>query len=249
MRGGHIVRTVLIVETGFTYPEIAGRHGDFDDWFARVLARDGLRIARCVPPKDEPLPTPNTFDAVVVTGSPAMVTDREAWSERTASWLRALVARNVPVLGVCYGHQLLAHALGGVVDYHPQGREIGTHPIRLHPVAQDDLLFSGLPTGFDVHLTHMQSVRRLPEGSVLLAGGDFEPHQAFRVGRCAWGVQFHPEFCSGIMRCYVERLAPRMREEGFDIDALKAGIRETPHARRVLERFAELVVADVLVDA
>ncbi|WP_251265687.1 glutamine amidotransferase-related protein, partial [Enterobacter hormaechei] len=59
------------------------------------------------------LPDPHAFAGVLVTGSAAFVTDHAEWSERSAAWLRQTAHAGLPVFGICYGHQLLAHALGG----------------------------------------------------------------------------------------------------------------------------------------
>ncbi|MBN0903368.1 gamma-glutamyl-gamma-aminobutyrate hydrolase family protein, partial [Pseudomonas aeruginosa] len=115
--------------------------------------------------EDEPLPTPDNQTIAVLTGSWAMVTDRLAWSERTADWIRQAVAIDMPLFGVCYGHQLMAHALGGEVAYHPGGRESGSQTITLSPWGVDDPLLSGLPATFPAHLSHLQTVTRLPEGA------------------------------------------------------------------------------------
>ncbi len=104
--------------------------------------------------------------------------DRVPWSEVLAAWVAEAVPMGIPVLGVCYGHQLLAHALGGEVDYHPAGPEVGTVPVRLTPAARTDPLFARLPETFYAHATHAQSVLRLPAAAVHLAGNDYEPHHA-----------------------------------------------------------------------
>jgi GMP synthase (glutamine-hydrolysing) len=93
------------------------------------------------------------------------------------------------------------------VDYHPGGREIGTVDIDLLPAAVDDPLFASLPPGFSAHVVHAQTVMEPPPGAVRLAENAFEPTHAFRVGRRAWGVQFHPEFDLVRMTGYVDRLA------------------------------------------
>lgn len=231
---------VAILKTGSTYPDIREQHGDFDQWFLRGLS-SGLDVSVFNAQAGELPDSPADFDGVVVTGSPAMVSDREPWSEKAAQWLAQAVDNATPLLGVCYGHQLLAHALGGEAGYHPEGRESGTRGIELLASAQDDPLFCGMPTIFNAQLTHKQSVLRLPPGAVLLARNDFEPHQAFRVGRNAWGVQFHPEFSSTVMKAYLGVQAPDLEREGFDSQAMISSVTDAPEASGLLERFSVLV--------
>jgi GMP synthase (glutamine-hydrolysing) len=239
---------ILIVKTGDTLPELAATEGDFEHWIARGLRASGLPLAIAVAdpraPLGHPLPQPAALaesgTAVVVTGSHAMVTDREAWSEATARWLGEAVALGVPVLGICYGHQLLAHAMGGQVAPHPGGLEMGTVTVQRTPQAAEDPLFSALPDTWSAPVAHRQSVRRLPPGALHLAGNGFETHHAYRVGRCAWGVQFHPEFSPAATRAYVAHLADDLRAQGQCPQTLETGVTDTPQAARVLARFAEL---------
>lgn len=232
---------LVILKTGNTLPPILKSFGDFDRWFLNGLSENLDR--QVVDVTREPLPgEPEQWDGIVVTGSPAMVSDREPWSEATAAWLARAVEAGVPVLGVCYGHQLLAHALGGKVGYHPQGRETGSYPVNLHESAQADPLFTGLPVSFQAQLTHRQSVLELPENAVLLASNDFEPHQAFRIGSCAWGLQFHPEFTADIMRAYLKAQAPALLQEGLSPDSLMSQVDDAPHAKSLLQRFSTIVI-------
>lgn len=232
---------VVILKTGDALPPIRDAFGDFDRWFLNGLSAEMDR--EVVDVTGQALPgQPDDWDGIVVTGSPAMVSDRAHWSETTGAWLARAIELGVPVLGVCYGHQLLAHALGGRVDYHPKGRETGTYRVRLHPAAQDDPLFTGLPDEFPVQLTHRQSVIELPENAVLLASNDFEPHQAFRIGTCAWGVQFHPEFTADIMRAYLTVQTPVLMAEGLSPETLTAGVEPSGHASALLQRFSDIVI-------
>ena len=213
------------------------RHGGFPHWI-RVAAGLGADEAIAVDVEcGEPLPTREGFAGVLVTGSGAMVTDRLGWSEAAAGWLREAAHAGLPVFGICYGHQLLAHALGGRVDDNPRGREMGTVEIELHPEAQDDPLFAGLPERFPGQATHMQSVLALPEGAVRLASSGLEDMQAFRWGENAWGVQFHPEFSTTHMHGYLRARRDALHREGHDPRRLAAAVTATPHARRVLRRF------------
>ncbi|HSO24926.1 MAG TPA: glutamine amidotransferase [Chondromyces sp.] len=229
---------MLIVKTGSVRTALGYAGEDFEDWIARGLGRP---VQVCSVYVGEELPAPEEFDGVVVTGSAAMVSEHEAWAERTAVWLRGAVAVGVPVLGICFGHQLLAHALGGRVGPNPRGREIGTVSVALKEGSATDPLLGGLPGRIDVHATHLESVLELPPGAQLLASSALDPHQAFRVpGRPAWGLQFHPEFSAEVVRGYLEAKREAMRAEGMDPDSLLDDVRETRWGGDILARFAAL---------
>jgi GMP synthase (glutamine-hydrolysing) len=174
---------------------------------------------------------------VIVTGSSSMVTDRHLWSERTADWLRSLLDGGMPVLGICYGHQLLAHTLGGEVDYNPQGREMGTVAVDMHPHAGEDPLFGPLPPRFPVQVSHLQSVLRPPTDATVLARSDQDACQAFRWRDHAWGLQFHPEFSVNHMRGYVHARRDALQREGRCHQRMAKDVKPTPQARGVLRRF------------
>jgi GMP synthase (glutamine-hydrolysing) len=238
------VRKFLIVQTGSTLPAVRMRHGDFPDWFRRGLGlpRGGVDVVRAH--AGETLPDPRAYAAAIVTGSPAMVSERLAWSEAAAEWLRDAIAGGLPILGVCYGHQLLAHALGGRVDYHANGREIGTVAIERLPGAHDDPLLGTAPTRFDAHASHQQSVLDLPGKAVVLARSAHDPNHAVRYAPRVWGLQFHPEFSVEIMRGYLH--AP-VRAANGDCPAPCCQQRRhapAPAARRLLQRFRAIALAD-----
>jgi GMP synthase (glutamine-hydrolysing) len=227
----------LILETGQPVASMR-RYRGFPHWI-RVAAGLGGREAMAVDVERgaEP-PSHHAFAGVIITGSGAMVTDRHPWSERTAAWLGDAARAGVPVLGICYGHQLLAHALGGEVGDNPAGREMGTIELEtVPPAAASDALFAGLPARFPAQATHLQSVLRMPEGATLLARSAGDACHAFRWGEAAWGVQFHPEFSTTHMRGYVHARREALAREGRDPAGMAAAVAAAPHARRVLRRF------------
>jgi GMP synthase (glutamine-hydrolysing) len=232
------VPRILVLQTGTTLPQIAARHGDFAVWFLRMagLARHETDIVRA--DRDEPLPARGRHAAILVTGSASMVTERADWSERSAEWLAAIVrSAAAPVLGVCYGHQLLAHGLGGRVDWNPRGRQIGTKSLRTTTTAADDPLFGTLAPQFRAQTTHQQSVVEVPAEAQVLASSALDPHQALRFGERAWGLQFHPEFSAGVMAGYIRGRRERLLAEGLDPAALLRECGPAPEARRLLRRF------------
>lgn len=235
-------RPILIVRTGSTHDHIRERLGDFDDWIAQGLRAGGAKVETFDALGTLPPPAPDSLAGIVITGSHAMVSEKAGWSEALVPWLQRAVRSETPTLGICYGHQLLAHALGGEVDHHPQGVEIGTVTVRRSAAAVTDPLMNGLPDAFDAIVVHWQSVRRLPPGAVLLAGNDHEPHHAFRIGPSAWGVQFHPEFSADALRSYLDGLGPTLAKEGHDAAQIEARLKDTPEAASVLPKFAQLAL-------
>lgn len=226
----------LIVETGQPVASMR-RHGSFAHWIrvAAGLERDDTVVVDVQ--RGDALPTREGFAGAIVTGSAAMVTERHGWSERSAAWLRDAAHAGLPLLGICYGHQLIAHALGGTVGDNPAGREMGTVRLDLHPPAADDPLFSGLPLQFPAQATHLQSVLAPPHGATVLARSAQDDCHAYRWGDAVWGVQFHPEFSTTHMRGYIRARHEALAKEGRCGRRLAGEVAAAPHARQVLRRF------------
>lgn len=143
----------------------------------------------------ETIPPLEPFDLLVVMGGPM-----DVWEEAEHPWLKpekAAIRRWVrelerPFLGVCLGHQLLADALGGEARRMARP-EVGLGAVGLTDAGRADPLFAGLADPLEVFQWHGVGVTRLPEGGVALAGNEACAIQAMRVGRHAYGVQFHCE--------------------------------------------------------
>jgi len=227
--------------TGDPVPRVAERAGSFADiirartgdaWTGEWATVDVTDVRVRLPAADE-------VAGVIITGSPARIADQLPWMRRVQGAVVGLVERAVPVLGICFGHQLLGMAFGGRSGPNPRGREIGTVMLN---VLRSDPVVAG-PAGFPVSMTHLDVVQELPPGARVLAATELDPYAAIRFSENAWGVQFHPEMDGSIVADYIEALRDKLLAEGIDADALLASCRDTPDAAGVLERFARRAAA------
>ena len=235
------MKPLLIIKAGSTVPSVRERRGDFEKWILEAMEWDPREAKVVSVYLEEELPEPTEISAVVVTGSGAMVSAKEAWSEQTTAWLKTCVEQQICTLGICYGHQLLAHALGALVGKNPNGLEIGSIEVQTTDAAKHDLLFSGMPKRLRFQATHQESVLELPSGATLLAKNTLDGHQAFRIGAKIWGVQFHPEFDADVIKGYVSERRDRILSYRLDPDAIAKAINDSPHGSELLRNFASIV--------
>lgn len=241
--------SILIVQMTRPPDDVRQAFGEQQDWFRRVLHAAGVPTEVVCPSDGGVLPDVHGVAGAIITGSWAMVTDKADWSEYTAGWVREMVAAERPLLGVCYGHQLMAHALGGMVDYHPEGPEVGSHAVALSPTARNDPFFAGLPESFDAFLTHEQSVLVPPPGATVLGRSAHDAHQILRYGPKAVSVQFHPEFTPALMAACIQRRANGLAAAGRDVAAMLARLAPTEHSQGLLHGFAALALPGLSLNA
>ncbi len=154
------------------------------------------------PYRDGRLPDLGEMTALIVLGGSMGANDdaHHPFLTELKRLIREVVTTSVPYLGICLGGQLLAAALGAQVVSN-RWEELGTLEVQLTEVGQHDPLFAGLPQHFSTFQWHHDSFD-LPDGATLLASSPACPHQAFRVGEHAWGLQFHPEVTEAIIRSW-----------------------------------------------
>jgi GMP synthase (glutamine-hydrolysing) len=171
---------------------------------------------------DGHLPENTDFDGVVVTGSRSSVYWDEPWIPPLVDYVAEAAEAGLPILGVCYGHQVLAEALGGRVAG-MDSFEIGYNTVYRRG---DDELFDGISEEFTAFTTHGDTVVELPPTATLLAENEYGVH-AFRDGHC-WGVQFHPEYDADTAREVAE--GKRHRIGDARVDAILEKISPEAHA-------------------
>jgi GMP synthase (glutamine-hydrolysing) len=224
-----MARLILLI-AGDPPDAVRAAHGDYA---AIIRAASGWQGEHASHDLRIELPRVEPGDALVISGSTANVPTREPWIVRAETWLAGHLAAGTPALGLCFGHQLIAQALGGEVAQNPRGREMGTQPIER--VVADDPLLDGLPARFLANQSHKDTVARLPAGASVLAKNAHDDHQAVRFAERCYGVQFHPEFDGAIIREFIAARREVLTTEGIDADALQAA--DTPDARRILGNF------------
>jgi GMP synthase (glutamine-hydrolysing) len=234
---------LIVLRAGDAAKGVAERRGEFFSWIVREVgaAWRGEWVEHDVR-TDAPLPDPRSADGFIITGSSSSVTERAPWMLRTEALIREIASAKTPLFGICFGHQIIAEALGGKVAKNPRGREIGTVQVRVLPHAPRDPIFAGLGDAFLANHTHVDSVVRLPEGARLLAETDLEPHAAYAVGDHVKCVQFHPEIDGDAMRGYVEGRAHLIVAEGNDPKPILERVTDTPHGAATLANFVRHVV-------
>ena len=218
---------LAIIQLEIPPAPVRARIGEQARWFIDALQLAPQDYIICRPHLGETLPEFAAVSGAILSGSWSMVTDHADWSERTAAWLRAAMDHALPLFGVCYGHQLMAWALGGQVGDNPCGWERGALPVTLLPGAQSDALLQALPSQFPAWLSHRQTVLTPPPGARVLARSASDSCQIIRYGPQALSVQFHPEFNAQLMQACLPA------DSDFDAAAQP----DTAMARLILQRF------------
>jgi len=220
-------RVLVIVNDPGDPPGLLG------DW----LGAAGLQLDVAEPHSGASLPlSVDGFDGLLVLGGSMGAEDdeRAPWLPQVRQLLAAAVDAELPTLGVCLGAQLLAVAKGGRVEASPNGPEFGAQLVAKRANAATDPLFGPLPITPDVIQWHVDAITELPPGAVLLANSPGAEVQAFRIGRMAWGIQFHIETTPAIVRRWAEEDVDVLA--GYDVerllarsDAAHADVAETWH--------------------
>jgi GMP synthase (glutamine-hydrolysing) len=231
--------SVLVIE-----PEASDPVGPLGDW----LTAAGVELDVIRPQEGNALPAnlDGVAGLIVLGGSMGAADDADyPYLSGIRRLLSEAVAREVPTLGICLGAQLLALATGGKVGRNPDGPEYGAGLIAKRANAATDPLFGPIPITPDVIQWHVDAVLDLPPGGIQLASSPVCVNQVFRLGRLAWGIQFHIETTPALLRSWADEDAALMVD--YDIDAiLDRAAKVDPDAVEVWQPLAQRFAAIVL---
>ncbi|MFO1105196.1 MAG: type 1 glutamine amidotransferase [Amaricoccus sp.] len=191
-----------ILETGEVHPDLAQRHGDYPSMFETLLraADPALEFATVRVVAGAMPASPSQADAWLITGSRHGVYDDLPWIAPLKDFLRACIADQVPLVGICFGHQILAEALGGRAVKSDKGWGLGVQDYDL--VARPDWM-ADAPAHFSMRALHQDQVVALPPGATVLARSGHCAFAALAYGDPdtpdAISLQPHPEFGADFM--------------------------------------------------
>ena len=185
---------LTIFQTGHVPSSLRPQFGTYPTMFERMFDRTGERFSyETVAVSDgEPLPDPAQLEGVVITGSPAGVYDDYAWLGPLRQFIRQAYAARTPMAGICFGHQIMADALGGDVRKSDKGWGIGRHSYK---VRNRPAFMRAAPAELAIACSHQDQVLVAPREAEVILASDFTPNAglAYRNG-AALSFQPHPEF-------------------------------------------------------
>ena len=187
-----------ILETGAPPGALADTHGRYDAMVRAMLGDRHEYTTFRVTEGDWP-ERPDAFDAFVITGSSSGVHDGLPWVDTLAAFLRDVRGR-AKLVGICFGHQVMAHAFGGTVAKVDRGWGLGLHRYAL----RDRRDWMGTADSVAVMASHQDQVIALPPGAAVIGASDFTPYAVIDYGDDAVSFQCHPEFTTAFSRALIE---------------------------------------------
>jgi GMP synthase-like glutamine amidotransferase len=216
-------------------PEFLGISGDYDDMFRRLFAdHEEVEVVVYDAIGGELPADPAECDAWMTTGSRHSVNDEEPWIRDLEDFVRETQTAEVPFIGICFGHQLIAKALGGSVVKSERGWGVGLKEVEV----KEDL---GLGSSYRVLTSHQDQVETLPPGGEILGWNEHCPVSMLGVGPTILGIQGHPEFEAAYSSTLMESRRGHLISDET-VDAGIASLEEEPESGRLAEwilRFVE----------
>ena len=214
-----------ILMTGHAIPELLQRIGDYDAMFARLLSGHGFDFETYNVVDEDYPDAPDACDGWLITGSKHGVYEDHPWIAPLEEFIRAVLASGRPMIGVCFGHQIIAQALGGTVIKYPGGWSVGREEYEIEGER------------LALNAWHQDQVIDPPEGAEVIGVSDFCANAALRIGETILTIQPHPEFSADIVADLIRLRGPGVVPDD-QLAAATARLDAPTDAQRFAERMA-----------
>jgi len=224
------MKHIIILNCGPGLAEVRNEFGIAVEWIQRAV--DGSKFKfTSMDVYDGAMPNYDDGDAWIITGASESVYDDLDWIVELELVIKQAIEVEKPILGICFGHQLLVQGMGGKVEKNSKGWDLGSYPM---VEMVDHHLFNNINTNDYFYNSHQDIVADLPNGCISLAYNKMG-NQAFRYGKRIYGVQFHPEFTHSIMKKYVEV------RQGMGANVIDPMVPKSKSSHLIINNFLKIV--------
>ena len=224
---------IVILSAGPGLPEIVSKYGHSSEWIPNLLSDMNITFIVRNAYEDD-YGDLDEADGWIITGSKYSVYENINWIINLKQYVAKLIASKKYILGICFGHQLLASCLGADVKKNPLGWELGSYKISLYDDGKKHSLFKNIKENEIVYESHQDAIYNMPNNLIPLAFTD-KSNQSFAYLNHIFGVQFHPEFSWEVTRMLMDlRVSKGIQVDSHDLEV-------SNNSFKVLHNYIEII--------
>tara|TARA_X000001036_G_scaffold440129_1_gene494739 strand:+ start:3776 stop:4471 length:696 start_codon:yes stop_codon:yes gene_type:complete len=196
------MKEIIVISCGPGLDEVKEEYGHSYEWVQQVCLNSDIKFSQVNAYKGD-FPNLSDGDGWIITGSAKSVYDDIEWIVELEMLIKKAFDIEKPLLGICFGHQLIAQALGGVVEKNNKGWELGSSFISINDTGMKSPIFKDVLFNDSFYMSHQDVVVQLPAQAIELASNE-KGNQSYSIGNYIYGVQFHPEFPYSVTKKYAK---------------------------------------------